>query len=247
MQRDIADVLSDMETAQGQLPDGDPRRTFVATYRRTTEAVSEQVARGGFLDPQWVERWDVAFADLYLRPLWADLAGEPVPGPWGVAFGYAREHGEAPAVRHLLLGMNAHINYDLPQALLEVISDDEFDDPAARARRGEDHARVDELLVGRVSAEDAELAAAGPRSMLDRLLTPANQAASRRFLREARAKVWANAIVLSAARRRGPVALALTLTALERLSAAKVEELVRPRFVLLRLGARGFGVRLPGA
>jgi hypothetical protein len=98
-----------------------------------------------------------------------------------------------------------------------------------------------------VSAEDAELAAAGPRSMLDRLLTPANQAASRRFLREARAKVWANAIVLSAARRRGPVALALTLTALERLSAAKVEELVRPRFVLLRLGARGFGVRLPGA
>ena len=33
-----------------------------------------------------------------------------------------------PPIRHLLLGMNAHINYDLPQALLEVITDQEFDD-----------------------------------------------------------------------------------------------------------------------
>ena len=33
---------------------------------------------------------------------------------------------------HVLLGINAHINYDLPQALLAVISDDDFADPARR-------------------------------------------------------------------------------------------------------------------
>ena len=82
-----------------------------------------------FLDPDWVERWDVAFADLYLGPLADDLAGRPVPGPWGVAFRYSKEHPEAPALRHLLLGMNAHINFDLPQALLAVISDEDFADP----------------------------------------------------------------------------------------------------------------------
>ena len=40
----------------------------------------------------------------------------------------------------------------------------------------------------------------GPRSRTDTLLGPANQAASRRFLRESRAKVWDNAVDLNAAR-----------------------------------------------
>src|SRR6185312_6719091 len=43
---------------------GDKRRYFHATYQRTTVAVAEELKRGGFADPDWVERWDVAFADL---------------------------------------------------------------------------------------------------------------------------------------------------------------------------------------
>ena len=46
---------------------GDPARFFLATYLRTTRAVAVELVRGGFRDPAWVERWDVAFADLYLR------------------------------------------------------------------------------------------------------------------------------------------------------------------------------------
>ena len=45
---------------------GDPARFFLATYLRTTRAVADELARGGFRDPEWVERWDVAFAGLYL-------------------------------------------------------------------------------------------------------------------------------------------------------------------------------------
>jgi hypothetical protein len=45
---------------------GDPGRFFLATYLPTTRAVAEELDRGGFRDPAWVERWDVAFADLYL-------------------------------------------------------------------------------------------------------------------------------------------------------------------------------------
>jgi hypothetical protein len=44
----------------------DPGRFFLATYLRTTRAVAEELGRGGFRDPEWVERWDVAFAELYL-------------------------------------------------------------------------------------------------------------------------------------------------------------------------------------
>jgi hypothetical protein len=41
----------------------DPRRFFHATYLRTTQAVGAELAAGGFLDPAWVERWDVAFLE----------------------------------------------------------------------------------------------------------------------------------------------------------------------------------------
>lgn len=237
-----------MDSVLEQLPEGDPLRAFVSTYRRTTVAVGDKIVAKAFVDPDWVERWDVAFADLYLGPLRESLAGRPVPGPWGVAFSYARTDPGQPLLRHLLLGMNAHINYDLPQALLAVITDEEFDDPRVRADRGEDHRRVDDILSSRVSAEDAELDKAGAtRSLKDRVLQPANRAASRRFLRESRRKVWANAVVLSAARRKGQAAYDAALRSLEVLSEAKVSELVRPGPVLLRLGVRGFGVLLPGA
>jgi hypothetical protein len=241
-------VIERMEALLGPLQEaGDARRFFHATYLRTTRAVRDALAAGLFSDPQWVDRWDVAFADLYLDALTADSGGGAVPGPWAVAFRAAREQPSAPALRHVLLGMNAHINYDLPQALLAVISPAEFADPAVTARRRADHKRIDEVLSRRVGAEDAELARAGPpRSRTDVLLGPVNQAASRRFLREARAKVWHNAVALNAARARGPAGYTERLGELEALSAARVAELVRPGQVLLRLATRGFGVRLPG-
>ena len=170
------------------------------------------------VDAGWVERWDVAFAGL-------------------------------PPLRHVLLGMNAHINYGLPQALVAVITDDEFDDAALLARREADHWAIDAVLAARVAAEDAELTAltalSGPPPLLGRLLGPLNRLGTQRFLREARQKVWANAIALSRARRQGPDVYAAVLARLEELSAAKVTALQAPGQVLLKLAATGFGVTLP--
>ncbi len=101
--------------------------------------------------------------------------------------------------------MNAHINYDLPQALVAVISDEQFDDAALLARREADHRMIDEVLATRVAAEDDELTRlSGPAPLLDRLLRPVSRLGTQRFLREAREKVWANATVLNRARRQRP-------------------------------------------
>src|SRR6266487_5376315 len=124
----------------------DGRAAFHATYLRTTRAVADALRAGAFLDADWVERWDVAFAGLYLDALDADRRGDPVPRPWAVAFAAAAGPRSLPALQHVLLGMNAHINYDLPQALLAVISDDEFGDPSVLARREADHRKIDEVL-----------------------------------------------------------------------------------------------------
>ena len=222
---------------------GDQRQYFHATYQRTTIAVAEQIKRGGFADPGWVERWDVAFADLYLDALEAALAGRDPARPWAIAFAAP---ASLPPLRHVLLGMNAHINYDLPQALVAVITDEQFGDPALLARREADHKAIDTVLASRVAAEDDELTAmSGPGTVLDRLLRPFNRLGTQRFLREAREKVWANAIALSRARGQGPDAYAGVLAELEELSAARVAALTAPGQVLLKLAATGFGVRLP--
>src|SRR5215470_19406030 len=183
---------------------GDARLAFHNTYLRTTRAVAVALRDGFFADTGWVDRWDVAFAQLYLDALEAGQRGEPVPAPWAVAFGAAKSQPGLEPVRHVLLGMNAHINYDLPQALLAVISDKEFDDLAVRAAREADHRRIDDVLDEQVGAEDAELQRLVPaRTWQDALLQPLNRMATRRFLHEARAKVWANALQLSLARRAG--------------------------------------------
>jgi hypothetical protein len=228
---------------------GDPRRYFHGTYLRTTRAVGAELADGGFVDPPWVERWDVAFAQLYLDALEADQRGDPPSGPWQVAFSAADQRGASlPPLRHVLLGMNAHINYDLPQALLAVIDDREFQDPELLTRREADHRHIDTVLAARVGAEDTELdQVSGRRSLVDRLLIPANRLGTRRFLKESRAKVWANARALALARRQGPDAYSALLAELERLAAMRVADLTEPGQVILKLTVRGFGVLLPGA
>src|SRR5690349_17219239 len=244
----IDEVIERMTVLAEELrKDGDRRLAFHNTYLRTTEAVAQALRDGFFADSDWVDRWDVAFAKLYLDALDADRRGEPVPEPWAVAFRAAAAQPDLPPVRHILLGMNAHINYDLPQALLAVITDAEFGDPQVRARREADHRRIDEVLSIRVGAEDAEFQEREPAMTLqDRVMQPLNRMATRRFLRESREKVWANALELSKARVAGPDSLAGRLAELEKLSGARVADLERPGPVLLRLAARGFGVRLAG-
>ena len=241
--RVIDELIARMAAALEQLQAADNQRQyFHATYQRTTMAVAAELKRGGFADGEWVERWDVVFADLYLDALATALAGRKPARPWDIAFGAP---ASLPVLRHVLLGMNAHINYDLPQALVAVITDEQFDDPVLLARREADHRAIDNVLASRVAAEDDELTRiSGPGSLLDRLLRPFNRLGTQRFLREAREKVWANAIALNRARRQGPDAYATVLAQLEELSAAKVAALEAPGPVLLRLAATGFGVRL---
>jgi hypothetical protein len=247
----IDELLSRMDALlQPMRATGDERQHFLATYMRTTLAVKHEIERGAFVDDAWTERWDIAFADLYLDALDEWNAKGTAPGPWRIAFLAANATPRVPPIRHLLLGMNAHINYDLPQALIQVITDQEFDDPALVERRSRDHERIDAILSSRVAAEDLELRKMeqpGDRTLLDHFLTPFNRAGSKRFLREARGKVWRNAQALSSARRQSLDQLGARLRELEALSAARVADLRRPGQVLLRLTRDGFGVLLHDA
>jgi hypothetical protein len=114
------------------------------------------------------------------------------------------------------------------------------------AKRNRDHSHIDAVLLGRVRAEDEAITEAhGGKSTYERLKAPLERRATGHFLREARAKVWANTRLMAAARARGdPAELERLRDELARRSAAKLDELVRAPEVLLHLWIRGFGVRL---
>lgn len=239
----LAEVAARLRERLDSLPPAARHRApFLGAYLRTTEAIDSAARASLFEDAAWVAEWDVAFAELYLAAHDAELNGglRGVARPWQLAFAAPPE---LPALLHVLLGINAHVNYDLPQAMLGVISPDDFSDPALLASRRRDHERIDTVLASRVKAEDAEIG--GHRRLRDRALTPANRLASTRFLREARQKVWHNMAELHTARLRGPEAYRARLAELEVLSAARIADLLAPGQVLLRLAVAGFGVTLP--
>ena len=221
------------------------RRSFAAAYRRTMIAVEEALDRARFEDPAWVERWDVTFADLFLEAHDSDRQGrtDDVPRPWRLAFAAP---ATLPAQRHVLLAMNAHVNYDLPQALLAVITDDDFGDPAIIGRRMRDHERFDAVLASRLSASDNH---DKTRGTIDRLRAPLDRRRAQRMLTEAREPVWHNTTSLQRARAASATRYRALLAELELLTAAKATELLAPWTVMRRHAgsntSNGFGVRLP--
>ena len=244
MHPEVAALVARMDDLLRSLEgEGDPGRFFLATYLRTTRAVAAALRAGVFEDADWVAQWDVDFAGLYLYALEAYRV-EPASAaaPWRLAFGARRG---LPPEAHVLLGMNAHINFDLPQSLVRMIPPEDFAVPNRLALRRRDHERIDGILAARVAEEDLALErAGGRRSSLDRVLAPANRAASRLFLRESRRKVWANAHALHQARLAGSDAYTRRLAQLEAAADERVADLLRGGPVLLRLAVRGFGVTL---
>ncbi len=69
-----------------------------------------------------MERLDVVFANRYFSALGAYFAGKQTPRSWSVAF-EAASTARATIVQHLLLGVNAHINYDLGLAAAATLPD----------------------------------------------------------------------------------------------------------------------------
>jgi hypothetical protein len=237
---EIAAVVGRIQQRVDTLPPGAARRTFLETYLRITAAVGQAVAAGDFEDTAWVRRWDVTFAGLFLDAHDADASGRPVPRPWRLAF--AADPALPPLV-HLLVELNAHVNWDLPRALLGVLDDDDLDDPALVASRLRDHDRINLVLASRTVDEGRRLNG----GVVGRLIVPVNTWLTHRFLPQAREQAWHNVLALAEGRRQGPDAFAGRLHDLDALASARVVELLEPRWALARATLRGFGVTLPPA
>jgi Family of unknown function (DUF5995) len=113
----IPGVLQVLQTIDATCVDGDGLKWFNWLYLQVTQAVENKVNAGGFNDPQWLAELDVEFAGLYFNALYTALTDAPYPGSWAAMFS-RRDQADIARIQFALAGMNAHINHDLPYAIV---------------------------------------------------------------------------------------------------------------------------------
>lgn len=191
----VQDALNDLErleTALLQLRDR--RGVFVTAYRLITGTLDQWIRQGRFHDNAWVTRYVVSFANLYREALEKQLAGHiaQAPAAWQISLETSAA-GLALVIQDLILGINAHINRDLPFALDQVGIDG--------ATRYADHTLVNKALrdaTGVVQDRIAEYYASG-LGILGTLLGNFDEELTGFSFENAREHAWRSGVALVAA------------------------------------------------
>jgi hypothetical protein len=183
---------------------------FSLTYLRVTEEYRRTVEAPFFDDTRFVNHEDTVFARYYFSAFdaWAAGRREQVPPAWRVAFDAAQMRAVS-ATGDLLLGINAHVQRDLPLVLYAA----GLVRPDGTSRKA-DHDRVN-VILNRV-ADDiiAEIARRFDPTVDDAdLPTSLDDAALFQTLATWREKAWRNAELLAAAPT--PTARELLVAAIE--------------------------------
>lgn len=177
----------------------DRRAIFLGCYTLMTCNMLDAIDAGRFHDGGWVSRLLHRFADYYFEAL-AAYEQQPAAAPpvWQLAHDMTRrEH--VMTIQHLLLGVNAHINFDLIFSLADLL-EPEWDqlDEDARDKRHADHTQVN-IIIGETidRVQDTILEPRSPwLDIFDRLLGPVDEWLTSRLIAGWREAVWREAVRL---------------------------------------------------
>lgn len=141
----IDGVISVMQSIDNLLLGDDGLKWFNLLYLLVTKRVRDNPPVNGFLDPVWLTRLDVVFANFYFSAIASFLKQVSTPSSWQALF-EARHHPGIERIQYALAGMNAHINHDLALALLQT--DDELHQvPDLNSPEHKDYENVNDLLA----------------------------------------------------------------------------------------------------
>jgi hypothetical protein len=136
----VAEVITRLRSLQSTLPPGDGVAAFNRMYLQVTELVAARITHGYFRNEEFMTRLDVVFAGLYLAAVEAP-AGRAAHC-WRPLF--ERRARPLLPVQFALAGMNAHINHDLPVAVVRTCRQLGLRPGSAGVR--EDYQRITEIL-----------------------------------------------------------------------------------------------------
>ena len=195
---------------------------FAALYQRVTSEVRDRIGRGWFDDGPRMERFDVIFANRYLEAWSRREAGTAAGAAWSVAFSAERAFWPV-VLQHLLLGMNAHINFDLGLAAAETAPGAAIDGLKA------DFDRINQLLADLVGDVENRLAGVWPPlRRLEGFAGGVDHAVINFSLRLARDQAWSVATALAA--ETDPVARSNRQQAGDRWAAVIGQRILHPGF-----------------
>jgi Family of unknown function (DUF5995) len=164
----IADVISRLRTIEESGPAKDGVVCFARLYREVTESVAAEVGSRGFTETRFLETLDVRFAGLFFSAL--DSYGRDpssTPSAWVPLFAQRARRGVAP-LQFALAGMNAHINRDLPVALVTTCRELHLD----LLEASPEHAEFEHVngLLGQVERRVKRAYVTGWLAWIDRLV-----------------------------------------------------------------------------
>lgn len=165
---------------------------FAALYHSMTALVGQGAQANRFEDPDRMERLTVTFGNRYLSAVERLDAEQPVPRSWKVAFD-AAERWRPLIIQHLLLGINAHINFDLGIAAAEVAPAGQL----STLRR--DFDAINDMLGELLEVVQERLTTVSPwMGLLDRVGGRTDEAIANFSMQRAREAAWREAEALVA-------------------------------------------------
>src|SRR5215472_12607228 len=210
----VAEVIARMEATEAALPAADGLACFNRMYLGVTRQVYSQLGEGFYADPAFMTQLDVTFAGLYFGAVNAASDPAAVPLAWRPLVEQRANTGIEP-VQFALAGMNAHINHDLPLALVATCTA-LATSPDTGAHYA-DYQKVDQLLDAAEQSIRESLESA-PELAVDHHLSAVNNLIANWTINSARDLAWNNCLLLWAVRD-DPVASRLVAGSLARSAA----------------------------
>lgn len=191
-------VIARMKAIRAALDASDGVAAFTELYLAVTESVEESAKASSFEDGGFVRRLDVAFANLYFDALRASvLRHGRVPRAWAPLFAARSRSGVLP-LQFALAGMNAHINRDLPVALVRTCEAAAIE-LRRRSPQQRDFRKIDDLLASTEERVKTRFMA-GALASADVALGQLDDVLAMWKVERARQAAWVNAETLWALR-----------------------------------------------
>ncbi|MCX7706946.1 MAG: DUF5995 family protein [Anaerolineae bacterium] len=176
---------------------GDRRAIFLGCYTMMTRNMLAALDAGRFHDAHWVRALLEHFAHYYFDALDACEAGNPAaPVVWRRTFA-AAGRPKTRALQNLLLGVNAHVNYDLIFATADLLVEEwaGLSEPE-RALRHEDFCQVNRIIAETVDeVQDEVLERYAPAmDLADRLFGRLDEWLAGHVIARWRDHVWDNTV-----------------------------------------------------
>lgn len=192
----VVDQMHEIITGWGETQDS--RAIFLSCYAMMTQNMLIAIDNDEFHDCEWVNTLLHRFADYYFDALNAYDDHNETTAVWQLTFD-AAQRPRTHVLQHLLLGVNAHINYDLVFTIFDMLNEHWVNlSPEDIQRRYQDHCHVNEVIYRTIDAvqDDVVERHSSAMDIIDKVFLTLDEWLLYRLICGWREQVWQDATQL---------------------------------------------------